>query len=413
MIDVRAIVLTLGLAAGCSFSVDAAPGDGAPDVSLDGAPDAPEPFTCVPWTALDVDPCGATLTTPITLVLRVGSHVVDGDAGTLATNGGSPTPLPGGIVVQAGGPMVRVISARSLRIDAGAMVRITGSRPVIFVVHGDALIDGVLDVSARVDSAGSTSTPGPGGNDPTLCASATGGAGQSSSGTGGGGGGAGGAYGGDGGDGGDGQGSGHGAKGTKGAKTSDPLLVPLRGGCAGGKGGDDSVGAIDEGGRAGDGGGALEITARGTIVIGGSVMANGSSGAAGGGITPVRAGGGGGGAGGALLLDGETITLRPTATLCANGGGGGEGGQLASTSSPGAAPTCTTARALGGAIQPDAGDGGDGGAGAGVNATGATNGASNAGGGGGGGGAGRTRFRGRAQAATIDAAATVSPLPGA
>ena len=410
MMGVRAIALMLGLGSGCSFSVPASTTVDALDASVDGAP---EPFTCVPWTALDVDPCGATLTTPITLVLGAGSHVIDGDAGTLATNGGSPMPLPGGFAVQAAGPIVRVISARSLRVDTAAVVQVTGTRPVIFVVHGDALIDGVLDASARVDGAGATSTAGPGGNDTALCASATGGVGASSSGTGGAGGGAGGAHAGDGGDGGDGQGSGHGSKGAKGAKTTDPLLVPLRGGCSGGKGGDDSVVAIDEGGRKGDGGGALEITARGAIVIGGSLIANGSFGAAGGGITQVRAGGGGGGAGGALLLDGETITLRPSAKVCANGGGGGEGGQLALTSSPGAAPTCTTARALGGAIQPDAGDGGDGGAAAGVNATAAANGANNAGGGGGGGGAGRTRFRGRGQAATIDAGAMVSPLPGA
>lgn len=389
----------------CGFSLSPAADQlDAPPVDVDGAPDAPDFFTCVTWSALNVDPCHASLSTPSVMMWSAGSYVLDTDAGTLALNGGTAQALPGGVIPQQSGSMVRVVNARSLTVATGASVSVVGMRPVVFVVHGAATIDDRLDASARFGVG-----PGPGGDDPAVClATATG---EASSGAGGGGGGGGGGYGGDGGDGGDGHGSGNGAKGAKGAKNGAAIIEPLRGGCGGGAGGDDSVPASNEGGQAGNGGGGLQLTARATIVVRGTLASNGAPGSAGGGIARVRGGGGGGGAGGAILLDGELVEILSSAALCANGGGGGEGGQLAAISSAGVPVSCTETPAPGGATQPDGGNGGAGGAGSSPNAGNATAGASSAGGGGGGGGAGRIRIRARAQAATIDAAAIVSPPP--
>lgn len=400
------------LLASCGFSVTAAEQTDAPASVVDGAADASDAFTCVPWAALNIDPCDAALGTPAEVTLAAGTHVIDSDTGRVASNGGTPLALPGGLLAQTTGPMARMINLRSMNIETGAVVSVVGSLPTIFVVHGDVTIAGFVDASARLEGA-AVSVAGPGGNDVAQCTASTGEDGDDSTGLGGGGGGGGGGYGGNGGDGADGHGAGHGTKGSKGVSAGMATLLPLRGGCAGGSGGDDTVPAADEGGRRGDGGGALEISALGSVTISGTLASNGTSGAAAGGAAPARAGGGGGGSGGALLVDGERVEVRAGAALCANGGAGGEGGQLAATSSSGAAPTCTINRALGGAQQADGGDGGDGGAGAaaGVNATGASAGASNAGGGGGGGGAGRIRVRARAEAPSIDAAAVVSPVP--
>lgn len=399
------------LLVGCGFTVA---GSEQPDaLGADGAADAPAPFACVPWAALNVDPCATTLTDPVGITLAVGTHVLDTDTGNLTSNGGSPVAMPGGLVAQSAGPMVRAVNARSLSIVSGATLSIVGSRPVIIVVHGTVTIDGVIDASARLESPGPISVAGPGGNDAALCTTAAGqdGADTTLASAGGGGGGAGGAFGANGGDGADGHGSGHGTKGSKGTSTGVPTLLPLRGGCPGGSGGDDGVVAVDEGGRRGDGGGGLEITARAGVTINGRLVANGTSGAAGGGVAMVRAGGGGGGSGGAIVLDGDTVQVQASAALCANGGAAGEGGQVGMVSSPGAAPTCTDNRALGGATEADGGDGGDGGATAGAAGTNGSAGASNAGGGGGGGGVGRIRIRGRSQAASINGAAVVSPAP--
>ncbi len=388
----------------CGFSITAGEQlDARVDAAADSAPDAFVPFTCVPWAALNVDPCDSRLSIPGALTLSSGSYVLDTDAGTLSS-GGTPQALPGGVIPQSSGSAVRVVNARSLTIASGAVVSVIGSYPVVFVVHGSAAIDGLLDASARGGIAA-----GPGGDDLGVCTTVE--DGGTSTGVGGGGGGGGGGYGGDGGDGDNGQGAGSGAKGAKAARNGSPLIEPLRGGCRGGAGGDDNVAATNDGGRAGNGGGGLQVTARATITVRGTIMSNGASGAAGGGVVQVRGGGGGGGSGGAILVDGEQIDILPTAALCANGGGGGEGGQLAAISSAGIPATCTATPAPGGATQADGGNGGAGGAGSNPNAGNATAGASNAGGGGGGGGAGRIRIHARAQAPAIDETAIVSPPP--
>jgi hypothetical protein len=404
--------LLLVVLAGCSFDRSGIGGDDAPIdapandgiVPPDGL-DQDGPVACVTWPALNVDPCDPALPEPDTLNLAGGQFTYDTDTGVLADGDTEATPASA-LLAQTGGPEVRVLNTVGFNMDAAGSLTVTGSRPLIIVVHGNASIAGTIDVSARVRSIQNTSSPGPGGNDPDACATGTLAPGDPSTNVNaGGGGGGGGGYGEDGGDGSDGNAGGHGAKGPKGAKNGNPEIEPLRGGCAGARGGDDADAAIDASGRAGDGGGAIEITARGTVMLSGVIRAGGSGGAA---AQLAKAGGGGGGSGGAILLDGESAIVTGAAMLCGNGGGGGEGGQTLQASEDGELATCSeTVEAQGGELS-DGGNGGDGGALSdltGDNAAGATAGG---GGGGGGGGVGRIRVRGRTTR-DVDTGAIVSP----
>ncbi len=151
-------------------------------------------------------------------------------------------------------------------------------------------------------------------------------------------GGGGGGYGGAGGDGG-------GAPANNGGTVSGVVPSPLRGGCPGAQGGDGRTGAGDAtprlGGAPGDGGGALQLSARLSISVEGTIEANGRAGhegksdPAGGGACPGftgrAAGGGGGGGGGTIFIESCSTVLMPTAKLCANGGGGGGGAGGGST----------------------------------------------------------------------------------
>lgn len=388
------LFVATSLLVGCGFQSSAAQSD-AP------VADAPDAAPCVTWDALNVVPCDQAIGAPRDLTLSPGTYVLDTDSGQLS--GGSTQQLPGALIAQASGPMLRVVNLGQLSIMTGATVSIVGTHPVVLVVHADATIAGVVDVSARVDVGGAR-TAGPGGDDAGGCAGASGSDGQAATGTGGGGGAGGGGFGDTGGDGGDGQGAGHGGHGGHGGVAGNAALVPLRGGCPGGHGG--ATGAALAGGLAGHGGGALELTALGTIEVSGALEAAG-----GGGGSPalVNGGGGAGGSGGAILLDGDTVHVEASGALCANGGGGGEGGQVGAASAPGENGTCSaTVGARGGMMAAGGGDGGDGGW---LGATKGQNGgpgASGGGGGAGGGGVGRIRVRGRT-ALTLDAAALISP----
>jgi len=327
----------------------------------------PDAVSCVPWNALNVTPCDAALGDPHDLtLLATGAYTLDTDSGQLS--GAMTASLPGALIAPfSGSLMVRVVNVGQLSIASGATVSITGTHPLVFVVHGDATIAGTIDVSARSDVITGLSTVGPGADDAGACTGGSGADGQAATGTGGGGGAGGGGFGDLGGYGGDGNGGGHGVHGAQGSATGNTTLVPLRGGCAGGHGGAGTVASggtptSGPGGRAGNGGGALEVTARAVIDVSGMLKAAGS----GGGPPPivqlVNGGGGAGGSGGALLLDGDTVHVEASGRLCANGGGGGEGGQGGATSAFGEDGTCSaTAAARGGMADPDGGNGGNGG----------------------------------------------------
>jgi len=367
------------------------------------------------WDALNLSssgtPCDAALGAPGDLTLSAGAYVLDTDSGQLS--GALTQSLPGALIAQVPGPMMRVVNLGHLSIASGATVSVTGTHPLVFVVHGTATIAGTLDVSARSDVITGLSTAGPGADDTGACTGGVGVDGGPATGTGGGGGGGGGGFGDLGGNGGNGGGGGSGPRGVRGNVAGDMTLVPLRGGCPGGHGGAAAAPYPGPGGRAGNGGGALEVTARGGIDVSGTLKAAGS----GGGPPPlnmllVNGGGGAGGSGGAILLDGDTVHVETSGALCANSGGGGEGGQGGATSAFGADGTCSaTFAAPGGMVQADGGDGGAGGR---LGATLGQNGMSginSAGGGGGGGGVGRIRVRERTTGTTgtLDSGAIVSP----
>ena len=380
--------------------------DGAPpDVLPDVPPDAP----CIPWDALNlspnVTPCDVALGVPRDLALPAGAYTIDTDSGQLS--GAMTAQLPGALIPQSG-LMLRVVNLGQLSIAGGATVSITGTHPLVFVVHADAMIAGTVDVSARVDGTTGSSTAGPGGDDSGACAGGFGAIGGPATVNGSGGGGAGGgSFGDTGGPGGDGAGTDKGIGRMGGIATGSMMLVPMRGGCPGGQGG-AAAGVVA--GTGGAGGGALEVTARGVMDVIGTLKAAG-----GGGGTPMQvnagggSGGGGGGSGGAILLDGDVVHVEASSALCATGGGGGEGGGTVGTSMTGANGTCSaTQGAFGGTGNADGGDGGMGGW---ISVTVGRFGGSggNSGGGGGGGGSvGRIRVRGRTTR-TIDSSALVSP----
>jgi hypothetical protein len=212
------------------------------------------------------------------------------------------------VLSQPGGNDALVVSVDNFIVDAGASLRVSGSRPLIIAANASIIIDGFIDLSAHHGSHG------PGSN-PAVCGNSAGTKGVD--GTGGAGGGGGGAFQGAGGHGGSGDSdTGPNAGGSGGIASSVPMIV--RGGCQGGDGG------LGNGGGApgGAGGGALQLTARASLMISGSGQVNaGGSGGTGGGV--LESGGSAGGSGGFLGLEAPVIVFN--GTLTANGGGGGAG----------------------------------------------------------------------------------------
>ncbi|HUQ01043.1 MAG TPA: hypothetical protein VM261_01050, partial [Kofleriaceae bacterium] len=205
-----------------------------------------------------------------------------------------------------GAPAVAILGVRSLSIADGGRLRITGDRPVLFLVSTTATISGAIDVGA-----GHTGTIGQ--NDCQECSGPGGGGGATNlvaaSGcapglngnyyvtldeTGGGGGGFGfaGARGGD-----SDTGSAVGGNITPITACSGASLVPLQGGAGGGRGSTSAALGAEVGGG---GGGAVQITALVGITI--TATADIYAGGAGGAGSSDAYGGGGGGAGGGILL---------------------------------------------------------------------------------------------------------------
>jgi hypothetical protein len=321
--------------------------------------------------------------TPTAVTLDCGTSTFDSK--TLAFGnwcGQAPTPV---IVPQASGPDLVVIPIAQLSVASGATLKLTGDKPVVFAVFGDTTIAGTVDASAT------KATPGAGGN--VSCSVGAGDPGDNGvvgSGTGGpgGGGGGGGAFGSPGGAGGTTDNNQVSKGGVASAAEGTPELVPLRGGCAGGRGGDGTKASAAPGGG---GGGAVEISAAGTLSISGVVSAGG-----GGGVNGAEGnGGGGGGSGGAILLEGETVSIAGSAWITANGGGGAAGNPYLNTSGSDGADGSKNSgsQASGGSGNSGSGNGGKGAASAGAaqNGADATGPYGSRGGGGGGGGVGRVR----------------------
>jgi hypothetical protein len=272
------------------------------------------------------------------------------------------------IITQPSGPDAVLWGINgSLNLAAAGTITAHGTRPLIIAVLGNATITGKIISTAGVDQ-GCASRSGMDGTAGTL--------GQ-------GGGGAGAAFATKGTNGG--KSTSNGTAGSAQAASGNQTLIPLRGGCSGGVGSSNVAGGL--------GGGAVQVSATGTVIVNGTISVNGGGGNGGG---PPSLGGGGGGSGGAVLLEGTTVTVNSQGGLYANGGAGGEAGSLASGQAGASGANNTTAATGGAGMSNCGGDGGNGG----VSATAPTAGKNaggnfcfGAGGGGGGGGSvGRVRL---------------------
>lgn len=314
-----------------------------------------------------------------------------GDGGLGWTTCASGPPAPAWNLIPVGGGTALLLFMDSLTLPLGATVQAVGARPLIIAVRGAVAIDGALWGGS---GAGSEVTCGAG-------AGAAGGVSGSPATAGGGGGGG---FATSGGQGTDGEHGGH--KGERGSANGNPTLIPLRGGCRGGQGGHAAAGW----GSGGQGGGALQVSAGGSLTVHSTATLAAQGGGGRGGLATQLAGGGGGGSGGALLLEAMALTVNAGGAVVANGGAGGEGSGASVSGADGQGGQRSTARA-GSLPLTCGGDGGGGGARAGTptDATKPSCGV-NSPGGGGGGSAGRVRLN-AVHGCTLDSNAVLSPRP--
>lgn len=143
-------VLILILVAGCGFRSTAARGDDA-DTGTEGSGTAARDIPHVP-TAFEL--LGMS-----ELVLANGTMI---DTTTLAIGPGAiPDAMIDPVGQEPGGPELMLIRARSVTIPPGAVVRATGSRPL--VILADRIV-----IAGTLDAAGHLGKPGPNGG--TLAA---------------------------------------------------------------------------------------------------------------------------------------------------------------------------------------------------------------------------------------------------
>lgn len=311
------------------------------------------------------------------------------DAGFVALCNGMEPPA---VSIADGGAAgeLAVISVPGLLITDAGSITLTGSRPVVMLVWGDAGINGSIWANSTQTRAG------PGALERLTCDGRTGGQGRPSGGQNGGGGGAGfGTMGGQGG-GGDSNPDAGGDAGMSVVGGDAPLLV----GCPGGAGRTDN--STTPGGV---GGGALQLTVFGTLAVNAPLSVSGQGGM--GATASGDPGGGGGGSGGALLVQALQLLVGPDACLTSNGGGGGGGAQGGGGRNGADGATLTALPADGGAQQGSGGVGGWGGAGMIAPGNGET---PTKGGGGGGGAVGRIYLKNMAgSGCSVSGTAVISP----
>ena len=321
---------------------------------------------------------------------------------------GEPLPSVTPITQNDGTTLATVLGMTGLTVSGS--LQVFGTRPVILAVWGDVNITSTGTVSAR-SALGEDAGAGAAGA--ASCGAQNGGVGSNTVGAGGGGG----SYTTAGGNGGDLTGTGGANGGNGGASNGNATIIPLRGGCSGGNGGRAND-ANSDGSAGGLGGGAVQISAAGTLTVNGTVTASGAGGQ--GGLQDQVGGeggngGGGGGSGGAVLLEGDDTNIPSGAKLTASGGGGGEGGHMDTNGAAGVNGGNGPTTASGGGTAGVSGNcGGDGTAG-GFNNT-APTAAANityatqaCGAGGGGGAAGKIRVNGHASCTVT--AGVQSPTP--
>ncbi|HJZ88280.1 MAG TPA: hypothetical protein VKN99_24065, partial [Polyangia bacterium] len=302
----RRTVLAGLLMAGCSFdaSGSASPGDGAPPADrADGLGGGDRPTG-------DVIAGLGVVHVPHDGQFTGSGDLIFSGTVTITTGPGTPTissGIPSGVRFDVwpqecpcgspSCPELAVIHTQQFVVNAGATVRVTGSRPLVVIASSNVLVDGLLD------AGGHLTAPGPGGA-AAGAGPGAGGAGQSNGTNDAGGGGAGfgqvGAAGGD-----ATMPSSRARGGGGGAEYDAPEVNVLQGGSGGGNG---SPGACSPGSEGGAGGGALELFSLTTIQTGvnGAIHVGGGGGS-GGADCSNDGGGGGGGSGGALVLQAPLV----------------------------------------------------------------------------------------------------------
>ncbi|MFT3711434.1 MAG: putative metal-binding motif-containing protein [Archangium sp.] len=238
--------------------------------------------------------------------------------------------MPPQMVTIQGGPGVPdlvLVQTGTFTQTAGTTLTITGNKPVIFAVLGNATIAG--KIRARNPVAASFCTLGIGA-DGQLLGDGSGGGG----------------YGTNGGNGGLQNG---GMPPPGGQMFGMPSITPLISGC---RGGTSSSG--------GAGGGAVQFSVRDDLLVSGTITAPGLGGL----TTMTFEPPGGGGSGGSILLEASNVSLAATSWLTANGGGGAKGPSLSGAGGVNGndGAEASGMPALGGTGSGSGGNGGSGGA---------------------------------------------------
>lgn len=227
-----------------------------------------------------------------------------------------------------------VVAAQSIMIASGAVIRVTGSRPLVLFSPTSIEIAGTLDVASHL---GAPASSGPAEN-PMVCGATQAGAVQ--------GGGAGGSFGTAGGDG----GRGVAQNSLPGQARPAFTTNSFHGGCRGGLGAnaDLNVGAAY-------GGGALAMFAD-TVKVTGTINASGMAGHGG---AAGSSGGNGGATGGMIVVSAPMITVQYPGQVFAVGGGGGGGASNAAAGLDGNEAASYSGGVPGGQGGNNAGDGGN------------------------------------------------------
>lgn len=233
------------------------------------------------------------------------------------------------VVTQSGGPDICV--RKFATVVSFGTTQVTGARALAIVATDSMRLAGTLDASGRAVQAG------PGAADSLGAGTNGSGAGH----------------------------AGAGADGPDSVSTSPPFPsasttpgsaggaaygnsngIPLLGGATGGQGGGPPASTLAYG-KPGAGGGAIQLVACGSLVLGASpplIDVSGGAGRGGNGSqTTIAQSGGGGGSGGAILVEALQISVESGATgpaqLTALGGGGGGGGGYMATGGDGSGST--------------------------------------------------------------------------
>jgi len=307
--------------------------DAAPSLDDASAPDAAggdagpanrDASSALPYVPSNLDPRDVELVAtamPTISVPNGGVCSID-STGTGAIQGdcGSSAPASFRTAHMRDGYDAMLVVLRSLDVADRGELRLAGDRVIIFLVQGNATIDGLVEAGGR----GATMGPG----QSRGCGLSAGAAGRNEQS---GGGGGGGSYGTDGSPG---RASGLGAARSPGGRAGTlptPPIDPLRAGCPGGAGGDATAmlngGSI--GGLGGGGGGGVQISSGARLRVTGSRFRGGSiqaGGGGGGGGHSRGGGGGGGGAGGTIVLEAVDLEIGENTAVSVNGGAGAEGG---------------------------------------------------------------------------------------